>query len=313
MPIAYEGQKPYIFVSYSHHDSDIVMSAIDALQKSGFRVWFDGGIEAGSEWPEYIASHLKNSACVLTFISDHFVASDNCRRELNFAQDLRKPMLNIYIQDVNLSDGMRMQLGLNQALKKFNFKTDAEFNNALCTARLLKECNTQSKTTEQVEKTPPAQLTTESAFVPPTKVQPVSAPAKIKASGHPFIKGLVNWMGILMELSYIYFGTAFISRLTENYTGFWKLFLWMLVPHAAISILIVLLYRTLGRPLTSNERKDISPFVFACWLLSTILAVIIGTFYCHLEINFILRFLSVLGLNIVPALFSVVMLLKCDY
>ena len=79
MPIAYEGSEPYIFVSYSHRDSDAVMTAIEALQKEGFRVWFDGGIEAGSEWPEYIASHLKNSACVLTFISNQFVDSHNCR------------------------------------------------------------------------------------------------------------------------------------------------------------------------------------------------------------------------------------------
>lgn len=347
MPTAYEGHEPYIFISYSHRDSDFVLSSIDALQKSGFRVWFDGGIEAGSEWPEYIASHLKNSACVLTFISDNFVQSDNCRRELNFAQDLRKPMLNVYIHDVALSDGMRMQLGLNQALKRFNFAGDAEFNRALCGARLLKECGTLKKTSEssqtavkaeQVKRDDSAVKTetvkksekADGAFVPITTVKkvsptpppsaqtvkkeaPKSAPAKIKSSGHPVLKGLVNWTGILLELSYAYFGTAFMSRLTENYTGFWKLFLWMLVPHAAISVLIVLLYRTLGRPLTSDERKDISPFVFACWVLSSILAVIVGTFYCHLNINIVLKFLLVLGLNIIPALFSVVMMLKCDY
>ena len=27
----------------------------------GFRIWYDEGIEAGTEWPEYIAEHLENA------------------------------------------------------------------------------------------------------------------------------------------------------------------------------------------------------------------------------------------------------------
>lgn len=38
MPIPYIGEKPYIFVSYAHKDSEVVMRAIALLQQSGFRV-----------------------------------------------------------------------------------------------------------------------------------------------------------------------------------------------------------------------------------------------------------------------------------
>ena len=77
---AYEGSHPYAFISYSHKDADIVMPAIEAMQRQGILIWYDAGIEAGSEWPEYIASHLKNCSCVLTFISENFIDSPNCRR-----------------------------------------------------------------------------------------------------------------------------------------------------------------------------------------------------------------------------------------
>ena len=57
---AYDGDLPYIFVSYAHKDSYRVLPIISALQDNGFRVWFDQGIEAGSEWSTFIVTQLKN-------------------------------------------------------------------------------------------------------------------------------------------------------------------------------------------------------------------------------------------------------------
>ena len=56
----YEGNEPYVFVSYSHKDSDRVQPLIQELKERGFRIWYDAEIEAGSEWPEYIARRLLN-------------------------------------------------------------------------------------------------------------------------------------------------------------------------------------------------------------------------------------------------------------
>ena len=52
----YEGTLPYLFVSYAHANDAAVLEIISTLQARGFRVWYDEGIEAGSEWPESIAS-----------------------------------------------------------------------------------------------------------------------------------------------------------------------------------------------------------------------------------------------------------------
>ena len=113
---AYEGNEPYIFVSYAHKDSERVLPIISALQERGFRVWYDAGIEAGTEWPEYIADHLDRCSCFLAFMSEYARDSHNCRREINFAIELRKEPLVIYLENVQMSLGMRMQLGSLQAI-----------------------------------------------------------------------------------------------------------------------------------------------------------------------------------------------------
>ena len=48
----YEGQEPYIFASYSHRDSETVLPILDALNKRGFRVWYDEGIPWTAEWKD---------------------------------------------------------------------------------------------------------------------------------------------------------------------------------------------------------------------------------------------------------------------
>ena len=60
----YEGTLPYLFVSYAHANDAAVLEIISTLQARGFRVWYDEGIEAGSEWPESIASHLERAQLV---------------------------------------------------------------------------------------------------------------------------------------------------------------------------------------------------------------------------------------------------------
>ena len=115
-PIAYNGNQPYIFISYAHKDAETVLPIIAAMQARGYRVWYDAGIEGGTEWPEYIATHLDESSCVIAFLSESSVNSPNCRREINFSIELCKELLCVYLEPVKLTLGMRMQLNTLQAL-----------------------------------------------------------------------------------------------------------------------------------------------------------------------------------------------------
>lgn len=137
---SYEGNEPYIFISYAHKDSELVMPILSALQGKGFRVWYDAGIEAGTEWPEYIAEHLNGAARVLTFLSRNFVESQNCRREINFAIDLKKEPLVVHLEDFELSLGMRMQLGTLQGIMYYRHNSFESFVEALTKVKELAVC-----------------------------------------------------------------------------------------------------------------------------------------------------------------------------
>lgn len=113
---SYKGNLPYVFVSYSHADSEVVIPIISELQSRGYRIWFDNGIEAGEEWPEVVANHLVYSESIIFFVSSNFVLSKNCKRELNFAIDKNKDCYAIYLDDAKLSLGTQMQLGTIQSI-----------------------------------------------------------------------------------------------------------------------------------------------------------------------------------------------------
>ena len=137
---AYSGNKPYIFVSYAHKDSEVVLPIIEKLQKKGFRIWFDKGIEAGSEWPQYIAEHLNDSCCVLVFMSSNAAESHNCRREIHFAIELRKELLVVYLEKFEMDLGMRMQLNSLQAIHKDRFSSFDLFAEELSCAKIIQNC-----------------------------------------------------------------------------------------------------------------------------------------------------------------------------
>lgn len=133
----YEGTLPYLFVSYAHKNDAAVLEIISTLQSRGFRVWYDEGIEAGSEWPESIASHLERAQLVLAFLSPAYLRSDNCRKEMHYALTKRKPVINVYLVPTELSPGMEMQIGNLFALMKYTYPSEEYFYDKLFSAELL--------------------------------------------------------------------------------------------------------------------------------------------------------------------------------
>lgn len=317
MPIAYEGSKPYIFVSYSHRDTKLVMRIMDHLQKAGYRVWFDGGIEAGSEWPEYIASHLSKCECFLSFISETFVASQNCRRELNFALDLKKPVLNVYIEEVELTAGMRMQLGLSQAMFRDNFLSDDEFFEALSRAKILENCREACSEIENEasqkpipEDDPNAKKVTQADDVWDDEVGPdpeemLHETPEEKKKRRKFGKTICT-VSVLLELSYSLVGPKSMEWILSNFSSGWVRFLLMCVPHLLIALIIRMLVVKNAQKLTSDQQTDVFGYSLFAWVAASVLAVIIGTFYVPMEMNGILKFLLSLGLNVVPALIAAI-------
>lgn len=135
-----ESKKPYVFISYAHRDAHTVLPIIEKMREQGVELWYDNGIEAGSEWPEYIAEKIQKCDRFICFISKAYLDSQNCRRELNFVISEKKELLSVFIEDTELSAGMRMQLGTNQSMFMNRFNDTDHFVDTLCAESFILPC-----------------------------------------------------------------------------------------------------------------------------------------------------------------------------
>lgn len=150
----YEGSEPYIFISYAHADDDRVLPVVEDLYRRGYKVWYDEGIEVGSEWQECIAAHLMQAKLVIAFISNAYIKSDNCRREMHYALTKKIKTINVFLEETELSPGMEMQIGNIFALMKYTFPSEEYFYEKLYEAPLLGSENFRRADAETAEPAP---------------------------------------------------------------------------------------------------------------------------------------------------------------
>ena len=136
----YDGSEPYIFISYAHKDKNKVFRTISRLQQEGYRVWYDEGIDPGTEWDENIAQHIMNCGYLIAFISGNYIGSDNCKDEINLARDLNKDRLLVYLEPTTLPLGMSMRLHRLQAIHEYTYEDRMDFNKKLLSAAGLEKC-----------------------------------------------------------------------------------------------------------------------------------------------------------------------------
>lgn len=163
MPIPYIGEKPYIFVSYAHKDSEVVMRAIALLQQSGFRVWYDEGIDPGSEWPDTIEKYLERSSYFIGFISANALDSNYCKCELHTAFNERKKMLIVYLENIKLEGGLKMQLSSRQAIHWYKYESENAFFKKLLTAPGLNDCRESENNVKTINASTAAQANSNTA------------------------------------------------------------------------------------------------------------------------------------------------------
>ena len=103
----YEGNRPYLFISYAHKQSEEVVSTIRILHEKGWRLWYDEGIPAGSDWPANIARHMQGCAGVIFFESARALESPNCYSEMSTAYRLKKPCMVVRLEEVQRDEKWR--------------------------------------------------------------------------------------------------------------------------------------------------------------------------------------------------------------
>ncbi len=122
---ACKGRDPFIFVSYSHSDGREVFGDIEHLHGSGFRIWYDEGIDPGNEWPDEIAQRLAAASVVLLFVSTASVQSTNVRNEIYFALNKNKRLVAVHLEETPLPPGLELRMGDIQAILKFRMPRDS--------------------------------------------------------------------------------------------------------------------------------------------------------------------------------------------
>jgi len=140
MITAYKGNEPFIFVSYSHSDQLIVYKLIKQLHLDGFHIWYDEGLEPGTDWIDNTAMAIINSSCILAFVSPKAIGLHNVRNELNFALSRKKTVVCVFLEDTKLPLGLEMQLGSQIGLYYQRFSDEEKFYQ-----RLIKSLPNQLK------------------------------------------------------------------------------------------------------------------------------------------------------------------------
>ena len=116
---------PFIFISYAHKNSEIVVPLLLKFKEHGFRIWFDENIEPASTWDDNIAEHIEKAEFFISMISTAYLESRNCLDELRYAlsQDDKKQFL-LYLHDVSLPKGIAMRTGGVQNIFRKTFDND---------------------------------------------------------------------------------------------------------------------------------------------------------------------------------------------
>ena len=116
-PIQDAAQQYSVFISYSRRDSDRVETIVRALQEAGINPWIDRiGISPGEVWGGEIVRALRDSKLVLVLCSRSSMESKNVALEIYKADQEKKAIIPILLEEVKISDNIALILEPKQQI-----------------------------------------------------------------------------------------------------------------------------------------------------------------------------------------------------
>ncbi len=91
----------FLFISYSHDDRKYVQPVLDAFDENNVTYWNDQQIQSGSIWSDVIAERIMKADTFIAFISDHYLDSINCMKEIHWAKDNNRTVYTIMLEEVD--------------------------------------------------------------------------------------------------------------------------------------------------------------------------------------------------------------------
>ncbi len=121
-----------IFISYSHQDADACARIDDAFAKQGnFDVWYDKGLVPGEVYRRKIAGVIREADCFIILLSNASVTSEWVLDEVEYAKKLRKKIIPIWIENVDIPDDLDMILQRYHSLFWHLRSSDSQFERSL--------------------------------------------------------------------------------------------------------------------------------------------------------------------------------------
>ncbi len=122
---------PYIFVSYSRRDMQLVQEVLRILRKNRFRFWYDQGMKSGVEWAEELGNKIDGCDQFLVLISPNAIESKFVRKEVRMAVDRDKNMFVVYLEETQLNNALNLLLGDIHAIHRSYYRNDIDFESEL--------------------------------------------------------------------------------------------------------------------------------------------------------------------------------------
>lgn len=94
-----DDQKPFVFISYSHEDTELVQKDLNVLREYRVRYWIDESeLLPGNKWDEKVRSTISKSNCTgaIFYFSTNAIKSEQVRKELRIWYDEKYAQKNIY-------------------------------------------------------------------------------------------------------------------------------------------------------------------------------------------------------------------------
>ena len=87
----------YVFISYSHKDSEYAYRLANAIEDSRISVWIDERIDYGEQWPDVIEEHVDNCSAFILLMTPNSKASSWVKSELSRAQRKKKKIFPLLL------------------------------------------------------------------------------------------------------------------------------------------------------------------------------------------------------------------------
>lgn len=97
-------RKPYVFISYSWVDQALTLKVRERLRQENIECWID--VEQMQQSTlDSMANGIEGSSAVMVCMSDSYKSSANCRMEVTYAHQIKRPLVPVMMRSKYKPDG----------------------------------------------------------------------------------------------------------------------------------------------------------------------------------------------------------------